>query len=285
MDLEFFEAEMTRITDVPKISQSKLNINGEEVNYFVSIIDARELKTYSIRDFAWNRDLNQKHVDKIYNDLVKMEVPHLLGTIKIVHNKRYEDCCIFDGQHRKDAIFKRLSENKFNDQHPWTLPITIEVYTIECEKIEESETADYLFRMANKVRVFDLKKHSIDAYVQDIVRAYENDPQLSQTVNKGVNNVCNKIFLKDLFNSLKLYFNPARRVPIADVIFLIKEKNHKISQLEVEIAFPNYKKANPKIQQIMREKFIKAKKNHCCLNLEYYPHSKWISEIVQEINN
>jgi hypothetical protein len=280
----FFDTEIIRLTDIPKINKSSLVVNGKKVDYFVSIIDARELKTYSIRDFSWNRDLNRRHVDRIYDDLVNMEVPHLLGTIKIVHNTRYEDYCIFDGQHRKEAIFKRLAENKFDDPDPWTLSITIEVYSIDCEKIEDNETADYLFCMANKVRVFDIKKHSIDAYIQDITKAYQSDLQLSQTINTGVKNVCNKIFLKELFNSLKQYFNPSRKIAVADVIKLIKEKNYQICMLDLEELFPNYKKATPKNQLVMRNKFNRAKRDNFCLNLEDYPHSKWISEIVEKIN-
>jgi len=286
---DFYDTETIKITDIPKTSRSKLVINGETVDYFVSVIDAKELKTYSIRDFSWNRDLDKEHVQKIYDDLVKMESPHLLGTIKIIHNSRYEDCCVFDGQHRKEAIFKRLSENKFDDPKKWGITITIEVYSINCEKIEDSQTADYLFRMANKVRVFDMKKEIIDTYIQDIVKAYESDPLLSRTINQGVNNVCNKIFIKDLFNSFQKYFKPSKKILIPEVIRLIKQKNHVMwEELNVEDVFKGYKKATPVTQGKFRSKFKKARDSYYFLNLyndnmETY-HKKWITEIVEEIN-
>jgi hypothetical protein len=286
---DFFDTEIIRITDIPKTSKSKLVINGEIVDYFVSVVDAKELKTYSIRDFSWNRDLNKEHVDKIYNDLVNMESPHLLGTIKIIHNTRYEDCCIFDGQHRKEAIFKKLSENKFDDPKKWAMLITIEVYSIDCEKIEESKIADYLFCMANKVRIFDVKKEVIDTYLQDIIKAYESDPILSRTINEGVNNVCNKIHRKDLFNSFQKYFKPSKKIPIPEVIRLIKEKNHIMwEDLNVEDIFKGYKDSTPIIQGKFRSKFKKARDSYFFLNLgndnmDKY-HKKWITEIVEQIN-
>ena len=209
----YFDTELIKLTDIIKNNETVLKINNENVNYFTSIIDAKDLQTYSVNDYAWNRDLNQKHVEQIFNDLTKMETPHLIGTFKIIHNKRFEECYIFDGQHRSHAIKKKLAENKFDDINPWKMNITIEVYSIDCEKIEDSKIAEYLFCMANKVRVFDIK-HLIDTYIQDIAKSFQNDTILGLGINKGQKNTCSKIFLKDLFNSLKLYFNPINRQTI-----------------------------------------------------------------------
>ena len=86
--MDYFDAEIIRLTDIPKKIESTLYINNEIVEYFVSIIDAKDLQTYSINDYAWNRKLNQEHVDKIYSDLTKMENPHLIGTFKIIQREQ-----------------------------------------------------------------------------------------------------------------------------------------------------------------------------------------------------
>ena len=279
----YYDTELIKLTDIAKINETVIKINDENVNYFTSIIDAKDLHTYSVNDYSWNRDLNQKHVDQIFNDLSKMENPHLIGTFKIIHNKRFEESYIFDGQHRSHAIKKKIAENKFDSLHPWKINITIEVYSIDCEKIEDSKIAEYLFCMANKVRVFDIN-HLIDTYIQDIAKSFQKDIVLGSGINTGQNNTCNSIKIKDLFNSLKIHFNPVIRPTISEVIKIIKEKNYQISVLELDQVFPNYKSANQKNQLIMRNKFIRAKKTNFCLNLETYPPSKWITEIVEKIN-
>ena len=68
-----------------------------------------------------------------------MKTPHLIGTIKIIHNSRFQEYYIFDGQHRKEAIFKKLLENTFDNPNPGKMDITIEVYSIDCDKIENSK--------------------------------------------------------------------------------------------------------------------------------------------------
>ena len=286
MDTEniFFDTENISIDDIPKIYESKLVINDETVDYFIGIVDAKELKTYSVRDYSWNRNLNENHVKQIYKDLNKMKTPHLIGTIKIIHNSRFQEYYIFDGQHRKEAIFKKLSENKFDDPDPWKMNVTIEVYTIDCEKIEDSKTAEHLFYMANKVRAFDVKKDTIDKYIQNICNLFEEDLFFKPFINKGVNKSSFKIFSKDLFNNLTSHFNPKKRLQISEVIRLIKEKNYEISLLEIDDLNPNYKFMNQKNKEECRKKFIKAKQINFCLNLEWYPPSKWISEIVEKIN-
>ena len=105
----YYDTELIKLTDIAKINETVIKINDENVNYFTSIIDAKDLHTYSVNDYSWNRDLNQKHVDQIFNDLSKMENPHLIGTFKIIHNKRFEESYIFDGQHRSHAIKKKNS--------------------------------------------------------------------------------------------------------------------------------------------------------------------------------
>jgi len=283
--MDYFDAEIIRLTDIPKKIESTLLINNETVEYFVSIIDAKDLQTYSINDYAWNRKLNQEHVDKIYNNLIKMENPHLIGTFKIIHNKRFEECYIFDGQHRRNAILKKLSQNKYDDVVPWSMDITIEVYSINCAKIENSKTAEHLFCMANNILVFDISQ-LIDTYIQDISKQFQDDVILGTGINKGIKNTCNSIFIKDLFNSLQRYFIPKTRPPIEQVILLIKKKNFDISNLDISKneVFPGYKFANPQMQLKMRNKFIRAKRANFCLNLEGYPPSKWIEEIVNSID-
>ena len=59
----------------------------------------------------------QKHVDQIFNDLTKMENPHLIGTFKIIHNKRFEECYIFDETDKDDK--NKLLFNLTKKTHPF----------------------------------------------------------------------------------------------------------------------------------------------------------------------
>jgi hypothetical protein len=287
MDTEkYYDIESsTSIMDITRIYDTQLIINNETVEYFIGIVDAKELITYEVRDYSWNRDLDQDHVKKIYKDLNKMENPHLIGTIKIIHNKRFQENYIFDGQHRKEAIFKRLSDCKYDDVKQWKMNVTLEIYSIDCKTIEESKTAEHLFKMANKVRAFDVKTDTINKYIQTICKQFEEDSFFKLFVNKGVNKSIVKIFPKDLFNNLTLHFKINKRVPVADVIKMFKEKNYNISLLQIDELNPNYKYMNQKNKEECRQKFIKAKQKNFCLNLEWYPPSKWIQEIVEKINN
>jgi hypothetical protein len=90
--------------------------------------------------WAFNRKLNEAHVDKLYNDLCEQTVPHLMGTIKVVKDQN-GNFQVIDGQHRLQAA------KRFRADHGHK-KMTIYVEAYHVDSIDSCVVFD-LFKMAN----------------------------------------------------------------------------------------------------------------------------------------
>lgn len=102
----------------------------------------------SIRDlcnnipiWAYNRKLNHEHIAQLEKDIIKDK--HFIGSVKIMKDND-DKYCIFDGQHRINAIKNIMKTNSKFD-----MDVLVELYKVDNMNSNE---AILLFKRANNVK-------------------------------------------------------------------------------------------------------------------------------------
>lgn len=123
------------IVDFEDESEDEIEIENEsflgEVKYSngdmsINVVDARKF-VISNKNWIFNREVNNEHVSNLKRELLKANSPHLIGTFKLVVEKKSSPLVarIIDGQHRFMAIQQIMdTDTKFN------LDIVLEVYYV-----------------------------------------------------------------------------------------------------------------------------------------------------------
>lgn len=223
--------------------------------------------------WAFNRKLNQEHVDAIYNDFIKQKHPHLIGSIKLVHDQQKDDFQIIDGQHRLAMINKYIQEG-----HTTSVNVFIEIYHVQSLN---DPNVFKLFKMANtnlNVTVED----DVNVHIAEIVNALAEDPELRKGIidkNDGrVNRP--KISKKDLYEVLKANIKAQDlRLPVKDIVERIKAVNRLIGGKTNRELFgrtdPSQTNLNMK---------GKADAHNFYLNMPgRYPPERWIDMIGNQV--
>jgi hypothetical protein len=233
-------------------------------HHAIYVCDARELVD-NVETWAFNRNLNMEHVEDIYNDLRLMEIPHFMGSVKILSDNKgnYKIC---DGMHRFNAI-KKILETDIENK--WNMDILVEIYSVD--DLNGTDAISF-YQKANKnlnVTIEDQPEINIMSIVnglcaQDIFRCCIVD---KDKVNRP------RISKKALYEQFKKYYTPSIILTIAEIVEKVKHINTQIGIKTIIELFDTTD--NPKCLQKDRAKKIKFYLNMDC----NYDPSVWIPYI------
>jgi hypothetical protein len=220
----------------------------------------------AVENWAFNRILDEAHVDKIHKDIVAMKYPHLIGSIKIIQDAAGKKR-IIDGQHRLSAI-RKIMQTDIEMKWP-SMQIMIEVYHVP--DVNDSDEAIMLYHNANKnlnVKEDDMPK----AVFKDLMNAIVADPFFKGKVVDKDLVYKPSIAKKVLHDSFKLYFKPSSefQMTTTEIVQKIKEINNNLRLKSDTELF------SAKATQIQKNK---ARNMKFYLNIEQFPPEKWIPYI------
>jgi hypothetical protein len=195
-----------------------------------------------IDNWAFNRKLNEQHVNNIVNDLKSQQTPHLMGTIKTIREPNTM-MRIVDGQHRYTAV-KRILEEDVN--MVWNINLIVEEYTVDDIS---GDVAINIYKNANKnlnVRVEDLPDIRVMEFVNLLAKKFP-----SGIIDKNVGGVRRpRITKKDLYNQCQ---NPAfidyivRAHSKDDVVHKVMRFNARLSTMSIKELFGRDNPAKSKL--------------------------------------
>lgn len=171
--------------------------------------------------WAFNRKLNETHVEDIYNEFIKQRHPFLMGSIKVVKDES-NVFQVIDGQHRLAMIRKYIDAG-----YRTPVNVFIEVYHVETMK---DPVVFELFKMANKnlnVSVED----DVNIHLTKVVDALIVDSELVKGIIDKNDGRVNKpkISKKNLYEALKTHIKAQHlRLPIEIIVERIKTINREI---------------------------------------------------------
>lgn len=175
--------------------------------------------------WAFNRNLNDEHVQKIYDDLCSQKHPHLMGSVKAVKDDR-NNLQVIDGQHRLEAL--RMFVNDYTDK-----PISVCVELYHVSSIHSDVVFD-LFRIANNnlnVAVED----DVNMMIATLVNRLVDDPELGRGIvdkNDGRVNrprISKKALYEELKHNLKVEH---MKLPVSVLVERIKKINKHIAKMD-----------------------------------------------------
>jgi len=227
-----------------------------------------------LNSWAFNRNVNEEHVKKIYNDLCKQKQKHLMGTIKAVFAKKEDVFQLIDGQHRTLGLSKFVEDAK---NQSTDFDLFIEVYHV---KSIHDKDVYMLYKTANNnlnVSVED----DVDMRIVDIVDALCADP----VIGKGITDENNKRTNKPKISKKKLYEAIKENIRAQDLKLPTDEIVRRVKNINVFIRNVIAEKYH--IDKIIaddnRNALTIAIRSNFYLNLEtkYLPE-RWIAIIGDE---
>jgi hypothetical protein len=243
------------------------SIAFDDIRMSLCKYDAKTLCT-DFDVWAFNRNLKDEHVQKIYDDLCSQKFPHLMGSVKAVKDDN-NNLQIIDGQHRLEAL--RMFINDYSDQH---LHVFVEMYHVPSI---HSDVVFDLFRIANNnlnVAVED----DVNMMIATLVNRLIEDPVLGKGIvdkNDGRVNrprISKKALYEELKHNLKVEH---MKLPINVLVDRVKKINTHISKLDYLQMFG--RKETSQFNVNMR---CNAEKYGFFLNMSgKFTPEKWISMI------
>lgn len=218
--------------------------------------------------WAFNRKLNQEHVQNIYQHLCSQNIPHLMGSIKAIRDSE-KNFQVIDGQHRLEALKLFITKNKSK-----SVTVIVEIYDVPSV---DSDIVVEFFRIANNNLNVSIED-DVNIVITSLVKKLINDPELSKGIidkNDGRINrprISKKMIYEELKNNLKIEH---LKIPIDDIVEQIKMINRYIGTLDYLQLFGRKDPSQTNIN--MR---CNAAKYQFFLNMggKYTP-DKWISMI------
>lgn len=176
--------------------------------------------------WAFNRKLDDEHVQSLYNAILQHKAGHFMGTIKMIKddNNVFK---VIDGQHRLQAL-KTYYDNHVNN--PLHISIYVEIYHLHSL---DDEIVFELFKIANNNLNVKAEDH-VNMFFVDLVNALMRDSELCQGIidkNDGkVNKPC--MSKKEVYEKLKYNMKLQDvQLPIDEVVNRIKRINNAIGRI------------------------------------------------------
>lgn len=200
----------------------------------------------NVTGWAYNRNIDMFHVEKIKNDLLKMTFPHLIGSFKIV--KTFDDSQspkLLDGHHRKAALDLILRDNEQFD-----MDVDVDVYYLTDVERCDQEIRE-LFVKANSNRNVDVKDIPdilVMLVVEKMIQRWPKNIKVDE--NKGA--MRPNVTKKDLVHYLKQFLsNNNFSTNDADIIFQrILDINNRIRLTPFKTLFGTTNPAERKVRCI-----------------------------------
>lgn len=274
-------ADVEESSDKIDIFNTPLSVGkyGDNMNVSYYFKNIRQIIPELI-NFSFNRELNEKHKNKIKDDLLKQKCPHLMGSIQIIKDLS-NNYRVINGQHRLFAIKEILdSDTNMN----FNINILFEVYDvnlIDINSIENNyENINDLFEKANNSLNFKALDDR-DLFIRSLLLEIKKDPILGPGIVEKDKGRVNKprILLKNLFELFKVHFKIDNKLSIDKIVEKIKIINNTLSLKNYNEFYGTEKVHEKKLKQ--RNKAFNIGKGFY-LNLDSkFPPEVWIKMIHQ----
>lgn len=239
---------------------------GHNIRASYHFLSVRHIAPH-LSTWCFNRKMDVDHKKKIKDALMSVDLPHLMGSIQVVRDKKL-NCRVINGQHRLAAIQEIIKEDidmKFK------MNVMFEVYDCDIEDLDDvgdvntHVSIENIFKIANNnLNMKPEQDH--DLFCKQIVIAMMADPVLKKgIVDKTNGNVHKpKITAKHLFENLKAHmmFDKIKST-VPELIVKIKKINAEVSSMPFIKLFGRHNPA-----QFKQKQFEKAKALGFYLNLE-----------------
>lgn len=214
---------MLRLTNMNYVVLSQNDV-FHDIKMSLCLYDATILcKDFDI--WAFNRNLNDEHVQKIYDGLCSQKKPHLMGSVKVVKDDK-NNLQVIDGQHRLEAL--RMFINDYTDK---TISVFVEMYHVSSI---HSDVVFDLFKIANNnlnVAVED----DVNMMIATLVNRLAEDPELERGIvdkNDGRVNrprISKKALYEEFKHNLKV---DHMKLHVSVLVERIKKINKHIAKMD-----------------------------------------------------
>lgn len=170
--------------------------------------------------WAFNRVVNEEHVNNMHLNLLKQKHPHFMGTIKAIMDNDNDTLQITDGQHRLHVMNKYFN----GDVEVKDFKVLVEVYHVP--SIDDPIVFE-LYRIANlnlNVKMED----DVNMFLAQVVNALAADPSLSKgIVDRNIGKVNKpRIAKKQLYEHFKEHFKTKdMKLSVDDIVNRVKALN------------------------------------------------------------
>ena len=266
---EFLQQEYGQLLEREAQSISILDDNDD--NSILIKIDYVSLIRY-IKHWSYNRQINDDFVNELYNSIVDNN--KIIWTLTAIKERSNDNLYLIDGQHRYEAIKKRMNEDN-NLQYNNNLYIN--VYLVDNKERDSKYIID-LFTKINKntpLKDYDYPDNAIINIIQNIV----NDPVLKKGIktdekrHSAYQPYIHKKTLNELF---KMNKEVIKTMDIDLIITNLKIINNRLRLKAFEDIYINDNNAN-------RNKWQSAKKIEFFLGLKECKAIYKIENIIKNI--
>jgi hypothetical protein len=221
----------------------------ENTEYEKYICDSK-LLIENIKSWAYNRKVDEQHVNAIFKQLESMSMPHLIGSIKLVKDKLTNSLTLLDGQHRVMALTK--FERSIN--------IEVDVYISE-DDIEIHE----LFMKANNnknVTLEDIPEKKVIEIIDKMLEIWPKNIKTHESHRAYKPNITKREF----YDALKEHITKTSSLHNKSTQSIVKNIININSQLSLKPFKELFGRDNPSNQKM--GSYTRALKHDFFLNLD-----------------
>jgi hypothetical protein len=155
----------------------------------------------NVLNWAYNRNMDLLHVDRILCGLKDMKCPHLVGSIKVVKDGITNTLTVLDGQHRVMALLKLMGECPHIN-----MDIEVDVYHISDVTKDDIEIKELFLKANNNknVSIDDLPETKVIKVIDGMIEIW---PKCIKTRDDQVTAYKPNITKRELYTVMKKHFH------------------------------------------------------------------------------
>lgn len=218
----------------------------------------------NIMTWAYNRNVDEAHVNMLHGELRKMTYPHFVGAIKIARSESDKmNLRLIDGQHRIIALSRLLKEDPDFD-----MDVDVDIYYTEGADISLCE----LFMRANNnknVDTTDIPDKKIIDTIEILLQFWPQCIKTDETKSAHRPNIHKRL----LYSSLKSVIDKHQTLTHVQLARKIFDMNEKLRTKPLHELFGTNSPSKQKIAL-----YEKARKKDFFLNLDcVFCIEKWVN--------
>lgn len=225
----------------------------------------------NIENWAYNRKVDQDHVNTIYTNLKKMKFPHLIGSLKLVRDKESDSLTLVDGQHRILALTRIMEEDP-----SISVAIEVDVYHLNDVNKNDIEIQDLFIKANNNknVTLHDLPETKVMEIIDLLMEKWSKNIKTSDNAYKP------NVTKRELYNELKDHMNVTHTLQAKSAKEIVKA----IETINTQLRMKSLKELFGREKGISKSKMMqyeKAEKHGFFLNLDCkYNLATWVKQLV-----